>query len=159
MPCQKTRTSDLILQVVFKQLYPTAYTSDVSTRVSNALLVGAIIGQVFVGLICDRIGRKTALVATTFLIVVGATLGTAAHGAHGSVDGLFWFLTFSRGITGVGVGGEYPASSTSASEAANEKMVLNRGPGRSAYFARDAIADTCQCSSWSPTLSSSWAVS
>lgn len=28
-----------------------------------------------------------------------------------------------------GVGGEYPASSTSASEAANEKMTESRGPG------------------------------
>ena len=28
-----------------------------------------------------------------------------------------------------GVGGEYPASSTSASEAANEQMLSNRGPG------------------------------
>lgn len=51
----------------------------------------------------------------------------------------------SRGITGIvnnttlvlpwvlmkvqGVGGEYPASSTSASEAANEKMTESRGPG------------------------------
>lgn len=86
----------------------------------------------FVGLICDRVGRKTALVATTLLIVIGAILGTAAHGAHGSVNGLFWFLTYARGITGVGVGGEYPASSTSASEAANEKMIVKRGPGMSA---------------------------
>ncbi|KAI0080258.1 MFS Git1p-like glycerophosphoinositol permease [Panus rudis PR-1116 ss-1] len=114
--------------VVFKKLYPHDYTSDVSTRVSNSLLVGAIIGQVLVGLICDRIGRKVALVGTTLLIVIGATLGTAAHGAHGSAQGLFWFLTFSRGITGIGVGGEYPASSTSASEAANEKMIKQRGP-------------------------------
>ncbi|KAH7883686.1 major facilitator superfamily domain-containing protein [Phlebopus sp. FC_14] len=114
--------------VVFKQLYPKDYTSAVSTRVSNSLLVGAIIGQVFVGLLCDRLGRKAALVATTLLIVIGATLGTAAHGAHSSAQGLFWFLTFARGITGVGVGGEYPASSTSASEAANEKTLNNRGP-------------------------------
>lgn len=106
---------------------------------------GAVIGQVVVGLVCDRLGRKVALVSTTLLIVLGATLGTAAHGAHGSVEGLFWFLTFARGITGIvsyavynefiysclskGVGGEYPASSTSASEAANEKMPKNRGPG------------------------------
>lgn len=96
---------------------------------SNALLVGAIIGQVLVGLVCDRIGRKTALMATTLFIVIGATLGTAAHGANGSVTGLFWFLTIARGITGIGVGGEYPASSTSASEAANESMVKQRGPG------------------------------
>ncbi|KAI0694885.1 MFS Git1p-related glycerophosphoinositol permease [Cytidiella melzeri] len=114
--------------VVFKKLYPKEYTSSVSTRVSNSLLVGAIIGQIFVGLVCDRLGRKVALVGTTLLIVLGAILGTAAHGAHGSPAGLFWFLTFSRGITGIGVGGEYPASSTSASEAANEKMVKNRGP-------------------------------
>ncbi|RPD64897.1 MFS Git1p-like glycerophosphoinositol permease [Lentinus tigrinus ALCF2SS1-7] len=114
--------------VVFKKLYPADYTPDVSTRVSNALLVGAVLGQVVVGLLCDRIGRKAALVTTTLLIVIGAILGTAAHGAHGSVQGMFWFLTVARGITGVGVGGEYPASSTSASEAANEKILKQRGP-------------------------------
>lgn len=114
--------------VVFKRLYPKDYTGSVSTRVSNALLVGAIIGQLFVGLVCDRMGRKVALVFTTLLIVLGATLGTAAHGHHGSAKGLFWFLTFARGITGIGVGGEYPASSTSASEAANEHMLSRRGP-------------------------------
>ncbi|KAH9847394.1 MFS Git1p-like glycerophosphoinositol permease [Lenzites betulinus] len=114
--------------VVFKKLYPKEYTPDVSTRVSNALLVGAVLGQVSVGLLCDRIGRKAALVATTLLIIVGATIGTASNGAHGSVQGLFWCLTVARGITGVGVGGEYPASSTSASEAANEKVLKHRGP-------------------------------
>ncbi|KAH9030128.1 MFS Git1p-like glycerophosphoinositol permease [Lactarius pseudohatsudake] len=53
-----------------------------------------------------------------------ATLGTVAHGAHGSAKGLFWFLTFARGLTGIGVGGEYPAASTSVSEAANEQMPM-----------------------------------
>ncbi|KAI0307756.1 MFS Git1p-related glycerophosphoinositol permease [Multifurca ochricompacta] len=114
--------------VVLKRLYPKDYTSSVSTRVSNSLLVGAIIGQLLVGVVCDRLGRKVALVFTTLVIVLGATLGTAAHGAHGSAKGLFWFLTFARGITGIGVGGEYPASSTSASEAANEQMLSKRGP-------------------------------
>ncbi|KAI3622443.1 putative glycerophosphoinositol permease [Moniliophthora roreri] len=112
--------------VVFKRLYPSDYTSPVSTRVSNALLVGAVLGQVFVGLICDRIGRKVALVATTGLIVLGAILATASNARTPS--GLFWFLTVARGVTGVGVGGEYPASSTSASEAANEKLLKKRGP-------------------------------
>ena len=121
--CVLTWTSDVVqtvqFQVVFKRLYPKVYTTTVSTRVSNALLVGnapfrmlhclgftfphpgAIIGQLFVGLVCDRMGRKVALVFTTLLIVLGATLGTAAHGAHGSAKGLFWFLTFARGITGI----------------------------------------------------------
>jgi len=112
--------------VVFKDLYPADYTSVVSTRVSNALLVGAVLGQFFVGLVCDRVGRKVALFATTAFIVLGAILATAAHAS--TPAGLFWFLTVARGITGVGVGGEYPAGSTSASEAANEKMPKNRGP-------------------------------
>lgn len=46
-------------------------------------------------------GRKVALVSTTLVIVLGATLGTAAHGTNGSPLGLFWFLTVARGITGV----------------------------------------------------------
>lgn len=53
-------------------------------------------------------------------------------------------MTFARGITGIGyappllslewelthssVGGEYPASSSSASEAANDKFMSRRGP-------------------------------
>jgi MFS family permease len=119
----------LFIQVIFKKLYPDIYTSTVSTRVSNALLVGDIIGMLAVGLICDRIDRKTALVGTTLVVILGTVLATAAHGTHGSLPGLFWFLTFARGITGVGVGGEYPASSTSASEAADEKMKATRGPG------------------------------
>ncbi|KAH9932182.1 MFS general substrate transporter [Fomitopsis serialis] len=114
--------------VVFKKLYPTEYTPDVSTRVSNAMLVGEIIGQVFVGVLCDRLGRKSGFVTTTLLIIIGAILCTAAHGAHGSVQGLFWFMTVARGVTGVGAGGEYPASSTSASEGANETSVSKRGP-------------------------------
>lgn len=111
---------------IFKVIYPHDYDSATSTRVSNALLVGAIIGQLVVGLICDRIGRKTAIVSTTLMIVLGAALATAASPASNPA-GMFWFLTVARGITGVGVGGEYPASSTSASEAANEKFGKNRG--------------------------------
>jgi len=114
--------------VVLALIYPTSYTSPVSTRVSNALLVGEIIGQLFFGVMTDRIGRKTAIVTTTIFIALGSLIGTAAHGANGSVDGLFWCLTFARGITGVGVGGEYPAGSVSASEAANERVLKNRGP-------------------------------
>ncbi|KAH9042363.1 MFS Git1p-like glycerophosphoinositol permease, partial [Lactarius hengduanensis] len=114
--------------IIFERLYPNDYTPTVATRVSNAMLVGALIGQLLFGLVCDRIGRKVALVFTTLLIVLGATLGTAAHGAHGSAKGLFWFLTFSRGLTGIGVGGEYPAASASATESANEQMLSKRGP-------------------------------
>ncbi|KAK0542283.1 Plasma membrane permease, mediates uptake of glycerophosphoinositol and glycerophosphocholine, partial [Tilletia horrida] len=108
--------------VLFTKRYGKAvYNSEVSTRVSNALLVGAVLGQVIVGLVCDRIGRKSAIVLTTALLVVSAIFATAASPIGGSTSALFWWLTVARGGVGVGVGGEYPASSTSASEAANEK--------------------------------------
>ena len=38
-----------LINVVLKAVYPTVYTSSVSTRVSNALLVGEILGQIVVG--------------------------------------------------------------------------------------------------------------
>ncbi len=69
-----------IFNPVFKILYASYYTSDVSTRVSNSLLVGEIIGQIVVGIICDRVGRKTAMVGTTLLIVIGGILATASSG-------------------------------------------------------------------------------
>lgn len=114
--------------VLFKKEYAAEYTSPVSTRVSNALLVGEVLGQLVIGLTCDYMGRKVAIVLTTLMIVVGGILATASHGVH--IDGMFWMMTIARGIVGFGTGGEYPASSTSASEAANEHHATSnkRGP-------------------------------
>lgn len=112
--------------VLFKKEYSETYTSAVSTQVSNALLVGEIFGQIIVGLTCDYMGRKTAIITTTLMIVIGGILATAAHGT--TTMGMMWMLTVARGIVGFGTGGEYPASSTSASEAANERTPDRRGP-------------------------------
>ena len=60
------------------------------------------------------------------MIVLGGILATAAHGV--TINGMFWMMTIARGIVGFGTGGEYPASSTSASEAANEHALKRRGP-------------------------------
>jgi len=51
------------------------------------------------------------------------------------------------------VGGEYPASSTSASEAANEQMLSKRGPGMLFGLVvlramTDAVHAVSQFSSW-----------
>ncbi|OJZ86496.1 metabolite transport protein [Aspergillus piperis CBS 112811] len=112
--------------VLLKAEYPKQYVSAVSTRVSNALLVGEVIGQIVIGLTCDYIGRKAAMVFTTLMIVIGGILATASHGV--TINGMFWMLTVSRGIIGFGTGGEYPASSVSASETANDLTLKQRGP-------------------------------
>lgn len=112
--------------VVLKKEYAKQYTSYYSTGVSNALLVGEIIGQITIGLTCDYLGRKVAIILTTAMIVVGGILATASNGK--TIDGMFWMLLVSRGIVGFGTGGEYPASSTSAAESANEYTPTQRGP-------------------------------
>lgn len=86
-----------------KKEYPVEYTPDVSTRVSNALLVGEIFGQIVIGFTCDYLGRKFAIILTTAMIVVGGILATAANGV--TIDGMFWMLTVCRGIVGFGAGG------------------------------------------------------
>jgi MFS family permease len=112
--------------VALRKEFPKQYTSYYSTAVSNALLVGEVIGQVIVGLTCDYLGRKFAIVVTTLMIVIGGILATAASGT--TIQGMFWMLIVARGIVGFGTGGEYPASSTSAAEAANEQNLKQRGP-------------------------------
>ncbi|KAG0231211.1 Plasma membrane permease, mediates uptake of glycerophosphoinositol and glycerophosphocholine [Actinomortierella wolfii] len=116
-----------LVNVCFNRLYPEYFTSAVSTRISNSLFVGCILGQIGFGFICDRIGRKVGLMLTTFLVIIGAALCAGAYGAGGSIEGMFWALTVYRGILGVGVGGEYPCSSASASEAADEVLPGRRG--------------------------------
>lgn len=66
--------------VVLKKEYKEQYTGYYSTQVSNALLVGEIFGQITIGLTCDYLGRKAAIVITTLMIVIGGILATASNG-------------------------------------------------------------------------------
>ncbi|GAN09914.1 MFS transporter, PHS family, inorganic phosphate transporter [Mucor ambiguus] len=104
---------------------PDVFNADMKSRLSYAMFVGAIVGQLGFGLIIDRVGRKIGLVATTVLVILGAALSCASSGT--TVDGLLWMMIISRGILGVGVGGEYPCSSVSAGESADEVAPGKRG--------------------------------
>lgn len=84
------------------------------SRLSNAFLVGMIIGMLLFGGIVDQLGRKTGAVATTLLLVLGIVLSTAASGS--TPTGLLWMMVVARGIAGVGAGGEYPVSGAGATE-------------------------------------------
>ncbi|KAG2203105.1 hypothetical protein INT47_004912 [Mucor saturninus] len=97
---------------------PQVLSNGLSTRVSNAMLVGDIVGQIGFGFIIDVLGRKFGIIACTMFVCLGIILASAANGV--SVNGLIWMLIIARGITGVGVGGEYPCSSVTAGEAAEE---------------------------------------
>ena len=79
-----------------------------------------------ISLTCDYFGRKFAIIVTTSMIVLGLILSASASPASAPYS-MFWMLTVARGITGFGTGGEYPASSTSASESANNYTLKRRG--------------------------------
>ncbi|SCU81964.1 LANO_0B04698g1_1 [Lachancea nothofagi CBS 11611] len=101
------------------------YSGTIATRVSNASLVGTILGQVIVGVACDYMGRKWSILVATVMLVGGSALCAASHGT--TVQGMFWMLTVMRGVTGFGIGAEYPCCSVSANEAANEHSEKRRG--------------------------------
>src|ERR1700753_1002177 len=86
--------------VVLRAEYPKQYTPYYSTAVSNALLVGEMIGQITIGLTCDYLGRKVAIVLTTLMIVIGGILATASSGY--TIEGMFWMLIIARGVVGFG---------------------------------------------------------
>ncbi|EGV65017.1 MFS general substrate transporter [Yamadazyma tenuis ATCC 10573] len=110
---------------VLTQEFPKEYTADMKTNVSNAGLITTIFGQVIIGIYADYIGRKNAIVVATVFLVVGTCLCAASHG--NSVNGLLWMLIISRGVTGFGIGAEYPSCSVSANEAANESVKKRGG--------------------------------
>lgn len=107
-----------MLNTVFSILYKKEYTNDMKTAVSNASLVGTIFGQVTIGILSDRLSRKKSIVIATLFLVFGTILCAASNGV--TLNGMFWMLIIFRGVTGFGIGAEYPSCSVSANEAANE---------------------------------------
>lgn len=85
-----------MLNTLFAKRYGSkVYTSAISTRLSNSLLVGCVLGQVIVGLMCDRIGRKSAILTSTLLLAVGSIFATGAIPVDGNLSKLWWWLTVS----------------------------------------------------------------
>jgi MFS family permease len=96
------------LNLMLTVVYPDTLSADMKARLSNAFLIGMIVGMVGFGVVVDQIGRKTGAVLTTLILLLGIVLSTGASGT--SPLGLFWMLVVARGIAGVGAGGEYPVA-------------------------------------------------
>lgn len=56
------------------QIYGSTYDSLSSTRVSNAMLIGDIVGQIGFGLLIDRMGRKIGILACTAFVCLVSTI-------------------------------------------------------------------------------------
>jgi len=91
---------------------------------ASAALFGAVIGPLIFGTIGDKIGRKYAYWITMLILIIGA-LGSAT--SSGFVSLFLWRL-----FLGIGIGGDYPLSSTIVAEYANKN---DRGKLISSTFA------------------------
>ncbi|KXG47971.1 Major facilitator superfamily domain, general substrate transporter [Penicillium griseofulvum] len=115
------------MEPLFSVLYMDGMSSTIKSRLSNSYLIGEIFGMLFFGVLIDRIGRRTGIVAATAFLIIGVVLATASHGK--SQLGMFWMMIVARGIAGFGAGGEYPVCATSATEAADETVHLRKRRG------------------------------
>lgn len=91
------------VELVMEVIYPESLTTSIASRLSNAFLIGMIIGMLSFGYISDKVGRRSGAVLTTIILVVGIALSAGASGR--TQTGMFWMLIVARGIAGVGAGG------------------------------------------------------
>jgi MFS family permease len=103
------------------KIYGAEYTKSAAKQnVSSIAFAGTVVGMLIFGYTSDKWSRKNSLLVSTIILFVFASLATGSWGANGSNTGMFAALTAYRFFLGIGIGGEYPAGSVSASEASGE---------------------------------------
>ncbi|KAF8316129.1 MFS general substrate transporter [Clavulina sp. PMI_390] len=108
------------VQSLFSAAFPTCWKTfkdcDVqwTYAVSYLEIIGIICGQILVGIEGDWIGRRFGLVQDAVVMTIGTMMLIAAWGV--TLEGWVICYAWSLWFYGVGVGGEYPMTSTRAME-------------------------------------------
>lgn len=89
------------------------------TRISNSLLIGAILGILVLGYASDMVSRRAGLLFTSSLVAIATLMATVALQVHPTPN-MLWYFVVVRGIAGFGVGGEYPPSASAGIEESDE---------------------------------------
>ncbi len=89
--------------------------SDHELGINVATLVGAMCGQLILGFLADRLGRKKVYGWELFIVIVSSVGVSIASTGMESMRITPW-LVFFRFLTGVGVGAEYPITAVITSE-------------------------------------------
>lgn len=108
------------LSPLFEAVWPTCWDSgevcnkNLVAAVTYLEIVGIMFGQMGVGVIGDWLGRRWALIQDAVIMFIGAVMLTASWG----LDLQGWVICYaiSLFIFSLGVGGEYPATATTAME-------------------------------------------
>jgi PHS family inorganic phosphate transporter-like MFS transporter len=88
----------------------------VSVLINSSLLTGTLVGQVVLGILGDRYGRRK-MYGVELLILTCATvlMSVAAKGALHSTNRVAWISVW-RFVMGIGIGGDYPLSAVITAE-------------------------------------------
>ncbi|PYH48647.1 MFS general substrate transporter [Aspergillus saccharolyticus JOP 1030-1] len=114
--------------VIFADLLgKSGYPAEMKTRISNSLIIGAILGVLVLGYVSDMISRRAGLLFTSGLVTVSTLMATVALDVHPSTN-MLWYFVIVRGICGFGVGGEYPPSAAAGLEESDDFNRRYRGP-------------------------------
>ncbi|KAL7416619.1 major facilitator superfamily domain-containing protein [Mrakia frigida] len=106
-----------LFAVAWPQCWSTHQTCDIRWvhSIEYLEIAGIIVGQVLVGFEGDWVGRKFGLVQDALIMFLGLVMLTASWGT--TLEGWVICYAWCLFIYGIGVGGEYPMTSTSSLEA------------------------------------------
>lgn len=85
----------------------------IDTSVKASSIVGVIVGQLFFGILGDRLGR-TRMYAVVLTITLIGTLGSSLSASTISGLNIFAVLVIWRLVVGIGIGGDFPLSGISS---------------------------------------------
>eukprot|EP00956_Cyclotella_meneghiniana_P016193 scaffold25473_cov53-Cyclotella_meneghiniana.AAC.3 len=125
------------LKPIWETLYPSCFDELDDTEcahpylsyksITYSVVTGVMIGMVLLGILANTFGRRRGSILTASLMTLGAvcmTISSIAFSSNPSI--LFPIMSFSLFVFGIGVGGEYPLSASSASERAMVAMKERR---------------------------------
>ena len=111
-----------VWEILFPECWTTSSSSSTCSKtllssLSYSVVLGVILGMIAIGYLANDIGRRNGSLLTATLMALGA-LGMLLSSFVFSNDAhsLFTSMVILLAIFGIGVGGEYPLSASSASE-------------------------------------------
>lgn len=114
-----------VLTTIMGNIYPIEYTTQKKSLLNSLIFVGNVLGMLIFGYMCDKSGRKSSLILASLFLVVFSILSSAAY-FGGTNHGIIGSLIVYRFFLGIGIGGEYPAGSTTISESAQEMSIKRK---------------------------------
>lgn len=120
---------------LFKQAYPDCWRkfthcNETWTQATTYLqLIGVLLGQLTFGFLGNAIGRRATMLIDMSIILIGVIMPTVSNGA--TINGCVIMYAVAQFVFGFGIGGEYPMTSTRATEESEEdRQYAQRHRGR-----------------------------